>query len=192
MTKILFLTQNINVPQGGKHHRGLEGLHISRCVFDEDVGAAAVGGQGDVVDVAEAQQRIDVRLVRLARQRVTQEDDVVYLLRGDERANLLVATERTRHLRVNVQVVLVVDKRARRMRGYELEMFQFLEMMSDKFQHLIFLFVVGNEGDSLHNFCSFINVLRVCALLMETLTQAIIVFLGQGVKRLLFFSRCFS
>ena len=56
-------------------------------VGQQDVGALAVRRERHVVDVAEAQKRIDVRLVRLGRQRVAQEDDVVDLADGDARAD---------------------------------------------------------------------------------------------------------
>ena len=62
-------------------------------VGQQDMGALAVRRERHVVDVAEAQECIDVRLVRLAREGIAQEDHALDLLCGDERADLLIAAD---------------------------------------------------------------------------------------------------
>ena len=52
-------------------------------IGEQDVAALAVRCERHVVDVTEAQQGVDVRLVRLGRQRVAQEDDIVDIADGD-------------------------------------------------------------------------------------------------------------
>ena len=52
-------------------------------IGEQDVAAPAVRCERHVVDVTEAQQGVDVRLVRLGRQRIAQEDDIVDIADGD-------------------------------------------------------------------------------------------------------------
>lgn len=112
--------------------------------------AFAVRCERDVVDVAEAQEGIDVRLVRLAREWVTQEDDALDLLRRDEGTNLLVAAEGARHHGFDVEAERVADERTGRARSDEVEVREQLFVMPDEFQHLVLLLVMGDEGDSQH------------------------------------------
>lgn len=119
-------------------------------VFQEDVCALAVCRERDVVDVAETQERVDVRLVRLARQRVAQEDDAMDVFRRDERADLLVAAERAGHHGLDIEAERVLDERAGRARGDEVELREQFLVMPDKFEHLVLLFVVSDECDGFH------------------------------------------
>ncbi len=55
-----------------------------------------VGGQGNSVDVTDAEQGIDVRFVRLRGQGVTEEDHRENLTGRNARAHLQVTTKRSR------------------------------------------------------------------------------------------------
>ena len=79
-----FFTANVNAtkfPSFNKH----------------DMPAFAVGGQRDIMHIAEAQKRIDVRFVRLSCQRIAQEDDEIHFLSSDAGSYLLITAQRTRH-----------------------------------------------------------------------------------------------
>ena len=119
-------------------------------VGQQDVGALAVRRERHVVDVAEAQKRIDVRLVRLGRQRVAQEDDVVDLADGDARADLLVAAERAGEHRLDAEAEGVVDQRAGRARRDQVELREEVLVVADELEHLALLLVVGNQGNRFH------------------------------------------
>ena len=102
------------------------------------------------MDVAEAQQRIDVRLVRLGRQRVAQEDDVIDIADGDARANLLVTAERAGEHRLDAEAEGVVDQRSGRARRDQVELREEVLVMADELEHLALLLVVGNQGNCFH------------------------------------------
>ena len=119
-------------------------------VFQQDVGTLAIRGQWDVVHIAEAQQRVDIRLVRLHGERVAQEDDEIDLLRRDAGTDLLVAAKRAGHHGLDVETEGLIDQGPGRMRGDEMEFTEQLLVMADEFQHFIFLFIMGYKCDCFH------------------------------------------
>ena len=61
---------------------------------EQKVGGCAVAGDRHVVDDRDAQQRLDVDIVRVGRQRIPEENDEVDPAFGDAGADLLIAAER--------------------------------------------------------------------------------------------------
>src|SRR5712664_1080017 len=60
---------------------------------DQDIGCRDVGGQRHVAHVADAQQRLDVRVVRVFVQRIDDEEDGVDLPLHDPAGDLHIATQ---------------------------------------------------------------------------------------------------
>ena len=57
--------------------------------------ALSVGSQRNVVHIAQTQQGVDIRLMRLGGQRITQENHKIHLLYRNQGSNLLVAAQRS-------------------------------------------------------------------------------------------------
>ena len=62
---------------------------------DEDFGGAAVEGHGDVVDDRKAGQGFHIDVVRQRRHRIDEEEERRHDPLGDQRADLLIAADRT-------------------------------------------------------------------------------------------------
>ena len=102
------------------------------------------------MDVTEAQQGVDVRLVRLGRQRVAQEDDIVDIADGDARADLLVAAHRAGEHRLDAEAEGVVDQGTCRARRDQVELREEFLVVANELEHLALLLVVGNQGNRFH------------------------------------------
>jgi len=76
----------------------------------EIVAARPIGGDGDVVDIADTQQALDVRLVRMREEGVGQEDDARDLPDRHARRALRVATERAGEVAVDRQACRLGDE----------------------------------------------------------------------------------
>ena len=68
-------------------------LQISQNCAHKKISAGQIGGDRDVVDVADAQEGCNVWFVRLGGQGIPQEDDEVDFASGDASADLLVAAQ---------------------------------------------------------------------------------------------------
>ena len=84
--------------------------------------AFAVGGQRDVMNIAKAQQGVDIRFVGLGGQWVTQEDDVLNFFGGHQGTNLLVAAEWAGHHGFDIEPQFFVEQSSRGMGGYQMEL----------------------------------------------------------------------
>ena len=84
----------------------------------------------------------------LGRERIAEEEDRRDLIHGHAAADDEVAPFRTMHDPFDVQAVLVSQHRSRAAGGDEQMSFEKIDVPPDKGEHLRFLFIVGDEGNS--------------------------------------------
>src|SRR5690625_5783841 len=101
------------------------------------------------MNIADAQERRDVRLMRLRGQRITEEYDRQHLILSDPGADLQVAPLRTRLHQLDVEAQLGPQARARRPGGDQREMLQRLPVLADKLSELLFPLVMSDQCDKL-------------------------------------------
>ena len=116
---------------------------------DEKVRRRAVAGYGDVVDHCDAQQRLDVDVVRVRLQRIPKEDDGVDLALRDLGADLLVAAERTALQLLDGQVQVLLQEPAGRAGCDEVVAGQGVPVEARPFEQVLLLVVVCDECDGL-------------------------------------------
>ena len=99
------------------------------------------------MDVADAQQRIDVRVVGVLAERVDEEKDRRDPAFGDLRGDLRVTAERAGEHPLDMEADLFVDEAARRACADEVIALQDIDMSFCKGDHLVFFVVMGDESD---------------------------------------------
>ena len=106
-----------------------------------------IGCQRNVVYVAQPQQGRDIRLVRLGRERIAQENHGQNPFLGNPRTDLLVTSQRPAEHALNVQPGVLGQDVSGGSSGDQVELRQNLLMPLHKGQQIVFLTVVGNQGD---------------------------------------------
>jgi hypothetical protein len=109
--------------------------------------AGLVGGAHHVVDVAGAHQGVDVRLVRLRRHRVAQEDHRVDPAFGQARADLQVAAQRAAEQAFHLEAGLGDQARAGGAGGHHVAAGEERREVTRERDHQVFLGVVRDQGD---------------------------------------------
>ena len=88
---------------------------VTREVKQEDVGRRRVGRDGDRVNVANFQERLDVWFARVSSQRIAEEDNGVDLGLDDARADLDVAAFRTGRYALAAELYLALQEQSGRL-----------------------------------------------------------------------------
>lgn len=115
-----------------------------RRVYDV-IRSGFVGGDGDVVDHRNAQQRFDVGVVRLGLERVPEENHEVNLSFRDFRAYLLVAAERAGQISFHIEVGRFRDEFRRSTRAAQFEAGEGFAVFHSPAHHFGFFIVVRDE-----------------------------------------------
>ncbi len=140
-------------PLGGRSgHPAVVGLEalvaaVHQRRGDQEVGGGAVAGHRDVPHHGDAQQRLDVRVVRLRLERVPEEDQDVDLALRDLGADLLVAAERAALQAGDRQPELVAEQRAGGAGGAEVVLGQQRAVEPGPLREVRLLVVVRDQGD---------------------------------------------
>src|SRR5207253_7915253 len=116
-------------------------------LFRSEVRRGAVAGHRYVPHHGDAQQGLDVRIVRLRLQRVPEEDQTVDVALGDSGANLLIATQRSALELVDSQPELLLQQMAGGAGGVQLVVSQELAIEASPLEQRLFLVIVGHQGD---------------------------------------------
>ena len=128
---------------------------------DQEVGRRAVDGRGNVVERRQAQQRLDIDIVRLGRHGVPEKNQRVDPAVGDERSELLIAAQRARLEQRNAQVGMrsvglvvlpaviaerLLDHLARCTGAYQMVRTEFRAVPIDPFGQVALHVVVGHQS----------------------------------------------
>lgn len=117
--------------------------------MDDIIGGRLVGGDGNVIDNGDAQECLDVGIVRLGLQGIPEKDDDVDLPFGDLCADLLIAAERARKIAFDLQPRRFGNEFCRRARAAKVELGKRFLIGDRPLNDLVFLVVVRDERDGL-------------------------------------------
>ena len=117
--------------------------------MDDIIGGSLVGGNGNVIDNGDAQECLDVGIVRLGLQGIPEEDDNVDLPFGDFCADLLIAAERARKVTFDLQPRCLGNEFGRRARTAKVESGKRFLIGDRPLDDFVFLVVVRDERDGL-------------------------------------------
>lgn len=117
--------------------------------MDDIISGSLVGGNGNVIDNGDAQECLDVGIVRLGLQGIPEEDDNVDLPFGDFCADLLIAAERARKIAFDLQPRRFGNEFCRRARAAKVELGKRFLIGDRPLNDLVFLVVVRDERDGL-------------------------------------------
>ncbi len=114
---------------------------------DDRFGSAAVGGEGDVVYVADSHQRAHIGFVRLSRERIAEEENRGDAAFRDASANDEVATIRSVGDPFDRQPEFIMQQPSGIPCGDECLPTEVLSVKGGEGQEFRFPLVMGNEGD---------------------------------------------
>ena len=116
---------------------------------EHEVGRGAVAGDRDVVDDGDAQQRLDVDVVRVRLQRIPEEDHEVDPALSDRRADLLIAAQRPAQEAMHREAELGRELRAGRAGGVQLVLRERAAVVLRPLQHVGLAVVVRDQRELL-------------------------------------------
>ena len=116
----------------------------------ERFGGGLIRGQGNVVDVADAQEALDVGFVRVGAEGINEEEDGADLAGGDARGDLGVTAHRAGEEAFNFQAGGGGDAFAGGAGGNEGECGEFGAVALAEGDDFVFLLVMGDEGQGRH------------------------------------------
>ena len=119
--------------------------------MDQDLGGGNVGGNGNVVYIAQAQQIQLVRLMGLRIDGVAEEQQQVDLIAGNARCNLLVAAMGTGQEALNGQACGLADHLSRSARGHQRMLAQHAAVCDAELHHQFFFGIMGNQRNGHSN-----------------------------------------
>ena len=117
--------------------------------MDDIIGGRLVGGDGNVIDNGDAQECLDVGVMRLGLQGIPEKDDDVDLPFRDFCADLLISAERARKIAFDLQPRRFSNEFGRRARAAKVELGKRFLIGDRPLNDLVFLVVVRDERDGL-------------------------------------------
>lgn len=139
--------------------------------------AFSVRSQRDIVYIADSEQRVDIRFMRLSRQRIAQENNQINFFSGYECADLLVTAERAGHKAFDRQVGIFGDNFTGCGCSDKVVLAEDILVLIDEVKHFFFFAVVGNQSDRLH------NKHQLCFILENKILNVSISYYKQQVNR---------
>src|SRR4051794_8702211 len=114
-----------------------------------EVGAGAIAGDRDVVDDGDAEEGLDVDVVRLRLERIPEEDHEIDAAFGNARPDLLVAAERAREESRDLEIELTGEERAGGTGAEQVVTRECAPVVTRPFEEVDLAIVVRNEGEAL-------------------------------------------
>jgi hypothetical protein len=119
--------------------------HLHQCFR-----GGLIGGEGNIVDIAHAEQALDVGLVGVSAEGIDEEEDGLDLPDGDAGGDLGIPAHGAGEHAFDVQARRFGDALARGAGGDELEGGEFFAVALAEGDDFVFLFVMGDEGKGGH------------------------------------------